>query len=419
VYGGSFQVQSTTTVKYRAFDNAGNAESVNSQLITVTVANPDTTPPTSTIACNSSACQSSAYSAAVTVSISATDNAGGSGVSQIRYTTDGSAPTATTGTVYTGTFSVASTITVKYLAFDNAGNVEAVNSQLITVTVANSDTTAPTSTITCNGGICSSGWYPASVTIGLSATDNPGGSGVSQIRYTTDGSDPTATTGTVYTGAVNVAVTTMVKYRAFDNAGNAEAVKSQLIQVDTAAPKASIACNGGTCATWYKAPVSVSLSATDTGGSGVAQIRYTLDGSTPTATTGTVYTGPFTVSSATTTVTYRAFDGAGNASTSAKQTIQIDSTAPTVRITSPATGASVTGSVSLKADAADVGGSGVLSVAFYVDGKLIGTDSSGHTPYSINWNTKGVTKGTHTITAVATDRAGNQTTSVAVTVTVT
>ena len=65
----------------------------------------------------------------------------------------------------------------------------------------------------------------------LDATDT-GGSGLKEIRYTTDGSTPTATTGTVYSGAFSVGSTTTVKYRAVDNAGNAEAVNSQQIQID-------------------------------------------------------------------------------------------------------------------------------------------------------------------------------------------
>ena len=55
-------------------------------------------------------------------------------MSEIRYTTNGSTPTATTGNVYTLSFTVSSTTTVKYRAFDNAGNAEAVQSQLISST---------------------------------------------------------------------------------------------------------------------------------------------------------------------------------------------------------------------------------------------------------------------------------------------
>src|SRR5205823_9032541 len=61
---------------------------------------------------------------------------------EIRYTIDGTAPTATHGTAIAsgGTFNVSSTTTVKFVAVDNAGNVESpVNSQTISI-----DKVAPT-----------------------------------------------------------------------------------------------------------------------------------------------------------------------------------------------------------------------------------------------------------------------------------
>src|SRR5207244_1192112 len=138
-----------------------------------------------------------------------------------------------------------------------------------------------------------------------------GGSGVAAIRYTTDGSDPTMSNGTTFSAPFSVTATTTVKYRAYDNAGNAEPVNTALIHVDTTPPSTTIQCNGGSCSEWFKAGPSVSLSATDnTGGSGVASIRYTTDGSDPTTSNGTLYTAPFTVN-ATITVKYRAYDNVG------------------------------------------------------------------------------------------------------------
>jgi peptidoglycan/xylan/chitin deacetylase (PgdA/CDA1 family) len=282
-----------------------------------------------------------------------------------------------------------------------------------------SDTIPPTTTITCNAPAvtpgCATGWYAAPVDVTLSATDT-GGSDLKEIRYTTDGSDPTATSGTVYSGPFLVTATTTVKYRAFDNAGNAETVKSQLILIDTTPPTTTISCNGLTCATgYYNAAVSATLSATDMGGSGLKEIRYTTDGSDPTATSGTVYSGPFSVA-ATTTVKYRAFDNLGYAETVKSQLIRIDVVAPTVAITAPINGATLTGSVKVTASASDVGGSGIAKVTFYLDGTLLATGTQA--PYSTQWNTKKSGKGQHRLTAIAQDNAGNTTTSSAVTVTV-
>jgi peptidoglycan/xylan/chitin deacetylase (PgdA/CDA1 family) len=403
LYTGPFTVSTNTTVKYRAWDMAGNVEATKSQLIQI-----DTSPPTSSIACNGSACSSGTYNAAVSVSLSATDS--DSGVAAIRYTTDGSDPSASSP-LYTGPVTISSTTTVKYRAWDTAGNVEPTNSQLIQVNTTPADTTPPTSSIACNSAACSSGWYTAGVIVSLSASD--AGSGVAEIRYTTDGSTPDSSSQ-LYLAPFIVPATVTVKYRAWDVAGNVEATNSQLIQIDTSAPTSSIACNGAACSSgWYKAPVNVSLSATDTG-SGVAAIRYTTDGSTPTN-SSPLYTGPLALS-ATTTVKYRAWDVAGNVEATKSQVVQVDATGPSVSITSPANGSTVSGNIKVVASASD-SQSGVASVAFYVDGSaLIGTVTG--SPWQVPWNTKKVTRGQHVLTAVATDRAGNIATSAAVTVTV-
>src|SRR5207237_8540484 len=81
---------------------------------------------------------------------------------------------------------------------------------------------------------------------------------------------------------------------------------------DKVAPVTTIACNGSTCAgAPYWAPVNVSLSASDTGGSGLDKTYYTTDGSAPT-TSSSVYNGAFQVAQ-TSTVKFFSTDNAGNA----------------------------------------------------------------------------------------------------------
>ena len=111
----------------------------------------------------------------------------------------------------------------------------------------------------------------------------------------------------------------------------------------------------------------------------------------------------------------RAIDPAGNVGFSPGVSVTIDNVAPTVSITSPASGATVTGNVTITANASDAT-SGVASVSFFVDGSSIGTDPN--SPYSAVWNTAGVTPGSHILQARALDRAGNQGLSANVTVTV-
>jgi peptidoglycan/xylan/chitin deacetylase (PgdA/CDA1 family) len=182
---------------------------------------------------------------------------------------------------------------------------------------------------------------------------------------------------------------------------------------DTTPPVTSIACNGASCSSWYKASVTVSLSATDTGGSGVAKTVYTTDGSDPNGPGGIVYTGPLTVTQST-TVRFSSTDNAGNVEPVRSQLIRLDTVAPTVALTSPASGSYRRGTLALAATASDAG-SGVARVAFYDGATLLGTDTSA--PYQYSWNTRKVALGQHTLTAVATDIAGNATTSAAVVVT--
>lgn len=90
-----------------------------------------------------------------------------------------------------------------------------------------------------------------------------------------------------------------------------------------------------------------------------------------------------------------------------------DTTPPTVSLSAPANGATVSGTATLSASASD--NVGVSRVEFYVDGTLVLSDTTA--PYSTTWNTTSAANGSHTLMARAFDAAGN-TTSSSVTVTV-
>ena len=187
--------------------------------------------------------------------------------------------------------------------------------------------------------------------------------------------------------------------------------------VDTTPPATSISCNGSACSDgWYQTAREIALTATDTG-SGVTATTYTTDGSDPaTSSSAQVYSGPFTVD-ATTTVRYSSVDDAGNRESAKTTTVRIDGVSPAVTLTSPADGSThKKGSkVTLSASASDTGTaggapSGVTTVGFYLDGsEHLGTDNTA--PYQLAWNTRKASLGGHTLTAVATDAAGNRTTS--------
>ena len=87
---------------------------------------------------------------------------------------------------------------------------------------------------------------------------------------------------------------------------------------------------------------------------------------------------------------------------------------PTVDLTNPLDGATVSGSISVAADASD--DVGVTQVEFFVDGISISVDTTA--PYEVpSWNSASVADGPHIIEAVATDTIGQTATdSVSVTV---
>ncbi len=92
-----------------------------------------------------------------------------------------------------------------------------------------------------------------------------------------------------------------------------------------------------------------------------------------------------------------------------------DTTAPTVSVSAPAAGATVSGTTPVNATAAD--NVGVAGVQFTLDGANLGAEDTS-APYSVSWNTTTTANGTHALRAIARDAAGNATTSAPVSVTV-
>ena len=190
---------------------------------------------------------------------------------------------------------------------------------------------------------------------------------------------------------------------------------------DTTPPSVSMASpgNGAT----VQGTVTVSASASDN--VGVAGVQFRLDG----VNLGAEDTSaPYSVSWNTAgaadgshTLTAVARDAAGNLASSAAVTVTVsngpppDTIPPSVSISAPGNGQTVSGTVTVSASASD--NVGVADVQFQLDGVDGGTEDTA-APYSVSWNTSGASNGSHTITAVARDAAGNHTTSAPVTVTV-
>jgi len=151
--------------------------------------------------------------------------------------------------------------------------------------------------------------------------------------------------------------------------------------------------------------IDVTADATDD--KGVTKVEFFVDGTTKIGEDTTAYAiswdttvadGPHTIT-ATATDTIEQTD-------SNSISVTVDNTPPTVSITSPADGATVSGTIDVKVDASDAT-SGVAQVEFFVNGASIGVDTNGDDGWSVSWDTTTVTNDSHTLTATATDAAGN------------
>ncbi|MCU1270103.1 MAG: repeat/fibronectin type domain protein [Acidobacteriaceae bacterium] len=91
-------------------------------------------------------------------------------------------------------------------------------------------------------------------------------------------------------------------------------------------------------------------------------------------------------------------------------------TPPTVSITAPAAGATVTGNTTVSATASSQG-SAITGVQFVLDQSNFGAQVTS-TPYSITWDTTTATAGAHTLSAIAYNSVGLSTTANSITVTV-
>ncbi|HWQ55153.1 MAG TPA: chitobiase/beta-hexosaminidase C-terminal domain-containing protein [Bryobacteraceae bacterium] len=189
----------------------------------------------------------------------------------IRYTTDGSTPTSTTGMPYTGPVAVASTMTIKAIAYKSGMADSIITTATYTMVVA-----APTFSP-------AAGTYSSTQMVTI--TSNTTGA---EIHYTSDGTNPTLTSP-LYSGPVSVSSTTTIKAMGHKSGMTDSTVTSATYTITlgvVAAP--SLTPAAGT----YLSAQTVTITSNTSG----AEIHYTTDGSTPTS-SSPLYTGPVSVQS--------------------------------------------------------------------------------------------------------------------------
>ena len=405
----------TGTYHYRviAADAAGNAGTPSPQA-TVAVTNDSAAPTVSVTAPSANAL----LAGTVSVTANASDNVS---VQSVQFRVDGTnVGTADTSSPYSLSLNTTTltngTHTLSAVARDAAGNTG--TSTNVTVIVDNAAPTAPGS-FTAAGGINTAqlSW--------AASTDNRGVTEYRVHRATTTGFTPSAAnrvatvaSGTSYSDTGLTPGTYYYRVIAADAAGNVSAASSQataVVTADTTAPNVAISAPAAAA----RVAGTITVTATATDNVGVQNVQFRVDG----ANVGAADTSnPYSLSLNTTTLTNGAHtlsaiarDAAGNTRTSANVSVTVDNSLPTVSLTAPAAGALVAGTISLTATAAD--NAGVQDVQFRVDGANVGAADTS-SPYSLSLNTTTLTNGTHTLSAVARDTAGNTRASTNVTITV-
>ncbi|MCU1584944.1 MAG: hypothetical protein JWM49_1500, partial [Microbacteriaceae bacterium] len=292
------------------------------------------------------------------VVLTATDQAGLSGVKELHYRIDGGAEQVAAGATKTVSVPLdgSGAGTVAYWAVDNAGNTEASNAVALKW-----DNIGPTVTHTLSPVPNANGWNKNDVTVTFAAKDDDAGSGFASVT------DPV----TVSTETDGLRIVGTAK----DTAGNV-GTDTVSVKLDKTAPTISGAVVSGTQGVngWYVGPVTVHFTCADTlsglATSCPANVILTANGA----------------NSASATVT----DNAGNSAVTTLPGIKIDTEEPSITTVNVAGGLYTLGAVPAPTCAASDSFSGL-------SGSCVVTTSGG--------TANGV--GTFSYTAKATDKAGN------------
>ncbi len=261
LYSAPISVSGTTTIKARAFYGEMEPSQVVTSVYSFSVAEPTFNPVGGT------------YGAPQSVRISCTTPS-----TTIRYTTNGDEPIISS-TLYTGPINIVGSTTLKAIAFNQGGDTSLIALANYTLTVAE-----PTFTPVA-------GSYNSTKLVSIRCTTVG-----STIRYTTNGDDPISSS-TTYTAPIPVLGTTTIKAIAFNQGGDASSIASAAYSLTVSDPVFELPSGS------YTQPQSVTITSATEG----AQIRYTTNGSNPTA-SSSLYSDPIIVNG-TTTLKAKAFSG--------------------------------------------------------------------------------------------------------------
>lgn len=235
------------------------------------------------------------------------------------------------------------------------------------------------------------------------ATDSGNSNTMNATRYTT-GEGGKLSSVSAYVGAVDASAANRSFQMAIYTASGT--VPGTLV--------ASTVTGTLTADSWNTLPISGTLApntnyfiAYNTNGTNdtVNNLRYTNTGTSGWSTSGQTF-GSWPVNFGPTT--------SQNVTFSMYASFVSDTVPPTVAVTAPSEGAAVSGAVQLTANATDE--SDISGVQFKLNGNNIGSEDT-TAPYSVSWDSSKVLNGSYSLTATATDSAGNSATSAPVTFT--
>ncbi|KFE60805.1 Ig-like domain-containing protein [Hyalangium minutum] len=293
------------------------------------------------------------------------------------------------------------------------GNIDEADDLAFTV-IEETDTAPPTATLTSPAAGSS---VKGTVTLVGTASDN---FAVTRVEFydgdTLVGTDSSVPYSTTWDTKATQNGSHSLTARAYDSAGFVGVSPAVSVTVNNDVTPPTVAFAAPAAGATVSGTLTLNVTATDN--VGVTKVEF-YDGATLLATDAT---SPYTFSWATRTVpngthvlTAKGYDSSGNVGT-VERTVTIDNdfTPPTATVTAPAEGASVSGTVAFTATATD-DRSTLSRVEFYLDGTLLGTDTSA--PFSINYNTRLQANGVKVLTAKAYDSWSNVGTSAPVSVT--
>ncbi|HYI02556.1 Ig-like domain-containing protein [Hyalangium sp.] len=292
------------------------------------------------------------------------------------------------------------------------GSMDDVDDLVFTV-VEETDTQPPTATLTSPAAGAT---IMNTVTLTATASDNFTVTHVEFYEGTTLlGTDATVPYSLSWDTRTAANGTRSLSVRAYDTAGHMGVSPTVNVTVSNDVTPPTVAFSAPASGATVSSTVTVTGTASDNVGVVRVELyegetRLGVDTSSPYTFSWDTRSGP----NGPRTLTLKAFDLAGNVGTLDRTvTADNDISPPTVAITAPAEGATLSGFVTLTATATD--NRGVNRVVFYVGTTAVGTDYSA--PYSFSYNTRSLPNGPQGISAQAFDAVGNVGAATAVNVT--